>query len=212
MGMSVFRCGTSLAHDALVLIRRCAWHREYFGYPMVFGITSWGELRLSFTDGMCLRCTARFRRQWQLPGLEARRLDLGSASSWARAALVVVFVVASVTLVTRQSGDLRPSQTLTAPPETVLVPPVPADDVPAQAVASPQRRAASRVVNVTPVNPPRPASLTRARATERAEPVTVIPSTVAIEPIAVDPAPVPIARAPIVFAAVPHAGLTQQAP
>lgn len=211
MRMLVFGCGTWLAHDAAVLIRRCAWHREYYGYPMVFGISSWGEFRPTFTDGMCLRCTARFRRQWHLPELEARRFDFGSPNSWARAAVVVLFVAASVTLVTRQFGDMRTRETVTAPPETVLVPPVPVEAEPAQAIANRSRRA--RVPKVTPADAPRQTPFALARAAERAESMAAIPPAVVpiAEPVAADPASVVIAS-PVVFAAVPHAGLMQQAP
>lgn len=48
-----------------VLLRRCAWHSYYRGYPVVFGIARWG-LGLGFTDGVCRRCAARLRRDLEL--------------------------------------------------------------------------------------------------------------------------------------------------
>ena len=44
-----------------MLIRRCAWHRRYFGYPLVDSVVSWSGWRLRFTDGICRSCLVRFR-------------------------------------------------------------------------------------------------------------------------------------------------------
>ena len=46
-----------------MLIGRCAWHRQYFGYPSLSGITSWRGLSLRFTDGICPRCVTQFRSE-----------------------------------------------------------------------------------------------------------------------------------------------------
>ena len=48
-----------------MLIGRCAWHRQYFGYPSVSGVASWRGLSLRFTDGICPRCVAQFRNEHQ---------------------------------------------------------------------------------------------------------------------------------------------------
>jgi hypothetical protein len=46
-----------------LLICRCAWHRRYFGYPLLSGVVSWRGLSLRFTDGICPRCLDRFRSE-----------------------------------------------------------------------------------------------------------------------------------------------------
>ena len=49
------------AEEANVLICRCAWHRRYYGYPLLSGVVSWRGLSVRFTDGICPRCLDRFR-------------------------------------------------------------------------------------------------------------------------------------------------------
>ena len=44
-----------------MLICRCAWHRRYYGYPLLSGVVSWRGLSVRFTDGICPRCLDRFR-------------------------------------------------------------------------------------------------------------------------------------------------------
>jgi hypothetical protein len=46
-----------------MLICRCAWHSRYYGYPLLSGVASWRGWTLRFTDGICPRCLARFRRE-----------------------------------------------------------------------------------------------------------------------------------------------------
>jgi hypothetical protein len=48
-----------------MLIGRCAWHRQYYGYPALSGIASWRGLSLRFTDGICPRCATQFRTEHQ---------------------------------------------------------------------------------------------------------------------------------------------------
>ncbi len=50
-----------------VLLKRCAWHRYYRGYPVVYGVARWRGAGLSFTDGVCGRCSGRLRRDLELP-------------------------------------------------------------------------------------------------------------------------------------------------
>lgn len=49
-----------------MLIRRCAWHPQFHGYPFVHGIASWRGRSVTFTDGVCRRCAARVRSEWEL--------------------------------------------------------------------------------------------------------------------------------------------------
>lgn len=70
-----------------MLIGRCAWHRQYFGYPSVSGVASWRGLSLRFTDGICPRCLEHFRSDHQrhlarrpLPGGGAQKSASGTAA------------------------------------------------------------------------------------------------------------------------------------
>ena len=46
-----------------MLICRCAWHRRYYGYPLLSGVVSWRGFGVRFTDGICPRCLERFRSE-----------------------------------------------------------------------------------------------------------------------------------------------------
>jgi hypothetical protein len=48
-----------------MLIRRCAWHRLYNGYPMLYGVAAWREHGVQYTDGMCRRCAVIALREWR---------------------------------------------------------------------------------------------------------------------------------------------------
>ena len=48
-----------------MLIARCAWHRQYHGYPSLSGVTSWRGFGVRFTDGICPRCVSLFRTEHQ---------------------------------------------------------------------------------------------------------------------------------------------------
>jgi len=48
-----------------MLIGRCAWHRQYYGYPSLSGVASWRGVSLRFTDGICPRCLTHFRSEHQ---------------------------------------------------------------------------------------------------------------------------------------------------
>jgi hypothetical protein len=79
-----------------MLIRRCAWHREFHGYTMIHGVASWRGVSVRFTDGVCRQCAARVRVEWHVvqSGVESkvpqRSLFLGR---YRRVALVTVFAV-----------------------------------------------------------------------------------------------------------------------
>jgi len=152
-----------------------------------------------FTDGMCPGCTARFHREWNLPEVETRRAAFGPANGLARAAMVV-FVASSFTLAAHRLDDARTGETMTAPPETVLVPPVPFEEepMPALAVAHRPRRARTDASKVA--------------LAEVLRPTLSAPAPPVIPPVAASPR---VAEAPAVevaFVAVPPAGLMYQAP
>jgi len=200
-----------LGHIA-VLIRRCAWHRTYRGYPIAFGIASWRGWRVGFTDGMCLSCSARLRRDWNLAPLQANG-TFGSRFQLARVAAMALLVV-SLILAERPLNDGRTVRAVATPPQTVLVPPVPLpveeESSPALAVATVPRRAPmARVVRVS--SP----SVSPVAWSEIAQPPGASYLAVTVTHTAMPPAPPPVPRRPrpeMVFAALPHAGLTQQTP
>lgn len=105
-----------------MLIRRCAWHRQFHGYALVHGIASWRGCSVAFSDGVCRGCAARVRAEWQLarssalpapsaPGLTPmgmRRLAVG----------VGFALLATTVLPTRLISDVM----LGDPPEAVSTP------------------------------------------------------------------------------------------
>jgi hypothetical protein len=58
-----------------MLIRRCAWHRQHFGYAVILGIAEWGGHGVAYTDGICRSCAT----------LERRRLIVGDSATSAAA-------------------------------------------------------------------------------------------------------------------------------
>jgi hypothetical protein len=62
------RVAVSSPHDTTdegrtMMIRRCAWHPGYYGYPLWSGVASWRGISVRFTDGICARCVERFRAE-----------------------------------------------------------------------------------------------------------------------------------------------------
>jgi hypothetical protein len=183
---------------------------------MVFGIASWRGFRVQFTDGMCLRCSIRFRRHWNLPALSAAATIL-----WRRTGVRVaagLILITGVMLGARGLDRAGPPPT-TVPPETVLVPAAPVDEdrSPARSILRISRRlhttapgvAPESVPYVVPVAPPDVAPPLAAP-----EEVVVTAAEPDVEPIAPVSLVAPVSEPPVgpVFAAMPHAGLTEQAP
>jgi len=203
-----------------MLIRRCAWHRTYHRYPMAIGIASWRGLRVSFTDGMCAGCAVRFRRQWNLPPITTDVAPLAPAIGLIRGAATLVMVM-SLILAARPLDDVFTPATMTAPPETVLVPSAPGDEesMPSLAVRYAPRRtraAAARTARI-----PSPAvSYAVSPPPAGSHVPTSIGDATTRQPIAFDtaielvtaPATIPRFPAATALAALPHAGLTQQTP
>ena len=52
-------------------MRRCGWHRMYFGYPLINGVAAWRGWDIKFTDGICHRCAALVHAE--LRDIERRR-------------------------------------------------------------------------------------------------------------------------------------------
>ena len=68
-----------------MLICRCAWHRRYYGYPLLSGVVSWRGLRVRFTDGICPRCLERFRTEHRV--FLSRREEMETAAKPAAVSL-----------------------------------------------------------------------------------------------------------------------------
>lgn len=110
-----------------MIVRRCAWHRRYHWYPMTIGIASWSGFSVAFTDGMCRGCSIRFRDQWNLPPISSAARFPGLSPALMRGTVTVTLVMILV-LVVRSSDSERLRATTMPPPETVFAPtPIEAD-------------------------------------------------------------------------------------
>jgi hypothetical protein len=92
-----------------MLIRRCAWHRFYNGYPMLYGVAAWRKPGIQYTDGMCRRCAATALQEWSAgPGAAPRpRLILRRPRGIAVAAAAASLLVALAFTVARRDGGGR---------------------------------------------------------------------------------------------------------
>ena len=93
-----------------MLIRRCAWHRLYNGYPMLYGVAGWRWRGIQFTDGMCRPCAATALREWsaEARGTPRLRSILRRRSRIAAATAAAVLLVAlAFTVAGRRHGDAR---------------------------------------------------------------------------------------------------------
>ncbi|MGH7390779.1 MAG: hypothetical protein ACREM3_15175 [Candidatus Rokuibacteriota bacterium] len=47
-----------------MIVLRCAWHRDYFGWPLIKGVgRCWPLWPVLFSDGICDVCLGRVRRR-----------------------------------------------------------------------------------------------------------------------------------------------------
>jgi hypothetical protein len=90
-----------------MLIRRCAWHVKYHGYPILFGVASWRGFRPRFTDGLCRGCVVRSRAEWRSahgvpdePPPRRVRVDRGRLAA-------IVFALAALVLAARSLDHRR---------------------------------------------------------------------------------------------------------
>lgn len=190
----------------IVLIRRCAWHRPYRGYPLALGVASWRGFRISFTDGICLGCSARLRRERNLPPIQAAVASFSPRGELMRAAAMTAMVVSLIL-----GDDVRIPRTIIAPPQTVLVPPAPVEEAPTPALAVaqvPRRAKATRAASLSAlrVSSTAPAMVYGAPA---ASYLAVTVAHTAMKPVTA-PVTTPGFPSQTTFAALPHAGLTQQ--
>jgi hypothetical protein len=94
-----------------MLIRRCAWHRLYHGYPIVYGVAALRQRGVQYTDGICRRCAVMALAQWGQPPAMApprRRMAARLQTPVGRAGMVVattlVLVAVGVTVMMRRDG------------------------------------------------------------------------------------------------------------
>ena len=207
------RCGICLARRSSMLIRRCVWHRTYHSYPLALGIASWRGFGVSFTDGMCRGCAIRFRRQWDLPAMSsAPALPFMRVAVTGAIAMILILAV-------RSSDSGRMPATMTPPPETVLVPTsVEAEPTPALPVPRPVRRVSRRVASSAKpavVAPPARREPWPSFNQRDTEPFVLVSASDSggdgVESDRPSPARPRFPRRSM-FAALPHAGLTQQTP
>lgn len=65
--------GIAASHEPFaMLIRRCAWHREFYGYTIIHGVAAWRGFSVKFSDGVCKSCAARVRIEWRIDGRDAK--------------------------------------------------------------------------------------------------------------------------------------------
>ena len=179
---------------------------------MVFGVATWQGLLPSFTDGMCPRCAVRFRKQWKLPLPPAPAASFGLLR-----AAATLLVVTGVILAARPFD--APRATVTPPPETVLVPvPIEVQSPPAPVYVprTPRRaRPASPRVAVAAVIPaPAPVVIDAPAASVATPAPETVVAAMADPPVETVRAVIPRRRSPAgsTFAALPHAGLSEQTP
>jgi hypothetical protein len=118
-----------------VLIARCAWHRRYYGFGRLLGVSSWRGLRIDFTDGICPKCAARVRADFR--GLASGRPVVRDQRGWVPGiAVVALAVMTGLLLVARPIHELPAPSLVTLGPATAP-PPVLVIPEPAQPAASP---------------------------------------------------------------------------
>jgi hypothetical protein len=54
-----------------MVLRRCAWHGQFHGYRVVYGVSSWRGRGISFTDGLCSHCAAALHEALEPSGAES---------------------------------------------------------------------------------------------------------------------------------------------
>jgi hypothetical protein len=130
-----------------MLLRRCAWHRRFHGYPVVYGVASWRGRSITFTDGVCRSCAGRVRREWRLversPFMMSRRFRRIAAGA------LSVAMLAGTLLSPGPLSDL-PSRMAAVNPPTVAVD----ARAPIQGPVRPRRPRVKHVVKRPPPAPP----------------------------------------------------------
>jgi hypothetical protein len=134
-----------------VLIARCAWHRRYYGFGRLLGVSRWRGLRIGFTDGICRKCAARVRSDLRVsraggPVAADRRGWMPGIAAVALAVIVAVLLFA------------RPTHELPAP---VTVAPIPSATIRGAAVPAASPALLARAPRLQPplAVRPRPAAI-----------------------------------------------------
>jgi hypothetical protein len=107
-----------------MMIRRCAWHRLYNGYPMVYGVAAWRQSGLQYTDGMCRRCAATAMEQWTtgaaiLPSPSMTRGLMRAPAGRAGIAIAAASILVALLLTVVARRDDGPAESVAALPRAV---------------------------------------------------------------------------------------------
>jgi len=155
-------------------LRRCAWHRRYRGYGLVYGIAGWRGLRIGIVEGICRGCAGRLRSDLRAPATPWRADPPAPTDPLPVPPLALASIALAAVLFVANPLD-QPSRVHERPE------PAPADRVVAERPSRP----------VSPVAPP------RAAPAARPAPITGLVEVplAAFEPppAALDPRPVAVA-------------------
>ncbi len=145
-----------------MLVRRCAWHRRYRGYPMVYGVASWLGQGIDFTDGLCHACA-------QVAGSEvgAEPAPVSASPRRATAIVAALFCLLAPEVLDQFPTSMLPLPAAVRPAKLVPAvlsvqqaaadePPVPGPDV--AAVLAMATGAAAAVDGPVAAPPPRPST------------------------------------------------------
>lgn len=125
-----------------MLIRRCAWHPEFYGYPLVYGVASWRMSRVRFTDGLCRFCAARVKADEDDFRPSARR-GFGVSPAFVAAATVLLVLSPQSVVTDENQAHARRNPV----PATLSVPAAEAEEPPRVAIRpAPPSRPVSRAV------------------------------------------------------------------
>lgn len=191
--------GTRLAAHSRMLIRRCVWHREYHGYPILYGVASWRGWRPRFSDGLCRRCARTARSQWDIPIAERPRRRRARFDAVTISTSVLLLLVAARSLddqdaVRLLSRDARtPLPAVSSETETGATPP-PATSGMASPASTPRKpESVQRVASdpataqpaITPVRPLTARPLRQVAVAKRAADESDVGRTTRARPVGV---------------------------
>lgn len=169
-----------------MLVRRCAWHRRFHGYPSVFGVASWQGRSITFTDGVCRSCARRVRREWRL--VERSPIMMSLRFRRVAAGVLSFALLAGTMLSPGPLSDLPARMTEVNLPTVAVDSTRPAESVPARPKRSRMKHIAKR-----PSSPPVQVDLSQVEAALaladvptgllEVEPVIEVASVPAEEPV-----------------------------
>jgi len=105
-----------------MVVRRCVWQRKYRGYPLVYGVASWRDPSIAFSDGICRRCTVRLREDLRFPPHVVDSAP--EAPAWeplVPGTAVALAVIATLLIVTQPLDAPPPARIVTPEPPRAVV-------------------------------------------------------------------------------------------